>query len=432
MTRIAIRDTGCKVNKADSDAIRAALADLPVLFVRDYEEADIVIINACAVTAAAERDGRSAVYKAKRKGAQMVVLSGCMAARMASGLSEPLDDVQVFPGTQDRSDLISFLRKRLSSGNAAHGFRDENDAINKNSPYDPVSPVFARSRPFLKVQDGCDGKCSYCVIPFVRGPSKSLHEGEVMRAVARAADAGAAEVVLTGIDLASWGKEYGRSLSDLITSLLAMRTGMRFRLSSLEPHGLEPRLAELFASSQDLCPHLHIPLQSGSDAILEKMRRPYRVSDFVRKIEMFVKLVPSIAFGYDVICGFPGETEADFEATYRLLKNLPLSYLHVFPYSPRPGTAAANMRGTVSFEVRSARCAGLRDLSAAARKERASSHVGDNIEVVDIRAKDKFIECLSADYIRVQRIGDPKPGRYLVKIVTSRGSVCIAGPEARS
>jgi threonylcarbamoyladenosine tRNA methylthiotransferase MtaB len=437
MIRVAIRTTGCKVNQADSDAIRSALAGLPVEFVDAEGGADIVVVNACAVTAAAERDGRAAVFRARRSGAGTVVLSGCMAARLAGGGDGAPDGVRLFAGTRDRSDLLAFLRAEI--GGLANDFRHPAD-----DPFSPSTARFAgapgcppggqpstlRSRPLVKVQDGCDCSCSYCVVPRVRGPSRSSDEAQISEQVLATASAGAGEVVITGVDLASWGRDLtaGRALPDLLAGLVAMGTGLRFRLSSLEPHGLDDRLAGLLASSPDLCPHLHVPLQSGSDAVLAAMNRPYRAAELARRVEAFAARVPGIAFGYDVICGFPGETDADFEATRSLLASLPLAYLHVFPFSPRPGTPAASMPGAAPAAERSRRCAVLRAMSARARDARAAGLAGREVEVVDIRLADGGVEALAADYTRVLRQGATgvREGRFRVRVLRADHGRVIA------
>jgi threonylcarbamoyladenosine tRNA methylthiotransferase MtaB len=385
--------------------------------------ADVVVVNACAVTAAAERDGRAAVFRARRAGAGTVVLSGCMAARLAGGGGGAPDGVRLFTGTRDRSDLLEFLRHEITC-------RADASSTFPGPPTSDLGPrtSCSRARPLVKVQDGCDCRCSYCVVPVVRGRSRSVDEARIGEQVSAAAAAGAAEVVITGVDLASWGRDLagGRALPDLLAGLVAMGTGLRFRLSSLEPHGLDDRLAGLLASSPDLCPHLHVPLQSGSDAVLAAMNRPYGAAELARRVEAFAARVPGIAFGYDVICGFPVETGDDFEATRSLLESLPLAYLHVFPFSPRPGTPAASMPGAAPAAERSRRCAVLRAMSARARDARAAVLAGSEVEVVDIRPADGGVEALAADYTRVLRQGATgvREGRFRVRVLRAdRGRV---------
>ena len=423
MVRIAIKTTGCKVNQADGDRIREALADLPVRFVAPDGQADIVVVNACAVTAAAERDGRAAIHRAIREG-RTTLLAGCMAARIArtEGPSGLPDDLRRFPGTRDRAELVAYLRAEVErlAGHAA------------TRADGPPEVRRERARPFVKVQDGCDCDCSYCVVPLVRGPSRSEPTERVLDAVATAARAGAAEVVLTGIDLAAWGRDLAGTpdLAYLLRTVSALGTGLRFRLSSVEPHGLTDGLLDAMAGLDDVCPHLHLPLQSGSDPVLAAMGRPYRAKELADRVRHAATCLPGVAVGYDVIVGFPGETEDDFERTRALLEALPLTYLHVFPFSPRPGTVAAAMADDVPRAVKARRGRALRDLSAARRVERAVALVGADVEVVDIRCRAGRVESLAGDYTRVSRVASTaRPGRFRVRIATSDGPTAIAADE---
>ncbi|MBM4398323.1 MAG: radical SAM protein [Deltaproteobacteria bacterium] len=281
----------------------------------------------------------------------------------------------------------------------------------------------------VKVQDGCDCRCTYCIVPLVRGGARSVPVEAAEAAVRAAAEAGAAEVVLTGVDLGAWGKETGDDLAGLLSRLVGLGTGLRFRLSSVEPHGLTDRLVGLMADSPDVCPHLHVPLQSGSDRVLAAMGRPYDSVSFAAAIGRAAGRVPGLALGMDVICGFPGEDEAAFEATRSLIAALPFTYLHVFPFSPRPGTPAASMPGAAPRTERDRRCRVLRGTSSAARAEHASSLVGRNVEVVDVRGRSEGVESLAADYTRVMRPGvqEPRPGRFEVKVAAADGAAAVAG-----
>lgn len=421
---LSIRTTGCKVNQADGAWIAEALRGLPVRLVAPGDPADLVVVNACTVTAAADRDGRASVYRALRSSKGPVFLTGCLAMRLQTWSSPGGDRVRVIPETRDRDALIAALRTEVVGMAAAEDRRK--DPPPAHGPF----PAPRHARPLIKVQDGCDHVCAFCIVPRVRGPSRSVPLAEVQDRVRSAADLGASEAVLTGVDLGAWGRDLApaRELADLLEALLALNTGMRFRLSSIEPDRLDDRLIDLLAGSPDLCPHLHVPMQSGSDRILRAMRRPHTAAEVADRLARAVSRVPRLTVGLDVLCGFPGEDDADYDATLALARSLPVTYLHVFPFSPRPGTEAARMGPGADRVVVAERCSVLRDLSASRRADRASAMLGHEVEVVDIRPRPTGdVESLSSCYFRVLRpgAGHVQPGRHAVTITDARGSVLI-------
>ena len=406
--RVSLRTTGCKVAQWDGEAVLRAISDLPVEVVSPTEPADIAVVNACTVTAAADRDGRAALYRAMGSGASLVVLTGCLAVRVG----DVPPGVTVVPATSDRSALIDLLRKEISRlGAGGEG---------------GVKGPKARSRPLVKVQDGCDGKCAYCIVPLVRGPSVSYPVESIEKAVLEARDSGASEVVITGVDLGAYGRESGSDLASLLRRLVGLRTGMRFRISSLEPNWVTDQLVGLMADSPDICKHLHIPLQSGSDKVLLAMRRPYDTRTFASVVLDAASRVPGLCLGLDVICGFPGETDDDFETTRKFLSSLPFSYLHVFPFSPRPGTEAFAMEGACGDARRKERCRILREMGRKARALHARSLVGKEVEVVDIREQSGQVEALTQNYVRVRRGGVVRRGRYSLVPCDTLGEVLLA------
>lgn len=428
--RISIKTTGCKVNQADTADMIRSLADLPVVWVGPGSDSDIAVVNACTVTRAAERDGRNAVYRASRNVEGPVLLTGCMAVRLVRQQEAPEFDgrVEILPSTGDRPAFIQRLRGAI---------RDLMDAGNGEKRVDAAIetiPLSGRTRPIVKVQDGCNHACSYCIVPLVRGPSTSISVERVVEDVVRATTSGASEVVLAGVDLSSWGRDLPGdvSLPNLLEGLLGLQTGARFRLSSLEPDGLDESLLSLVADSQDICPHFHVPLQSGCDRILGLMSRPYTAAAFEASILRASRRVPGLVLGLDVIGGFPGETDEDFRTTFSFLDGLPFTYLHVFPYSPRPGTEAADLNDDVPHAVRSERCRILRSLSDSRRVLHAMSRIGSRAEVVDIRRRgDDRIESLAEDYSRVfRRTGDElRAHRYAVSVSGSDGPCLTAEVE---
>ncbi len=421
---IAIRTTGCKVNQADSAWIAEALHGLPVRLVALGDPADLVVVNACTVTAAADRDGRASVYRALRSSEGPVFLTGCLATRLKTWSSPGGERVRVIPETRDRPALIAALRAEIAWMAASEGPGE--------GPRPGHVPRFRprQARPLIKVQDGCDHDCAFCIVPRVRGPSRSVPLPEVLARVRSAADQGASEVVLTGVDLGAWGRDLApaRELADLLEAVLALESGMRFRLSSVEPDRLDDRLIDLLAGSLDLCPHLHVPVQCGSDRLLRAMRRPHTAAQVMARLARAVSRVPDLTLGLDVLCGFPGEDDADFDETLHLVRALPVTYLHVFPFSPRPGTEAASMGPGVDRATVARRCAVLRELSASRRADRARAMQGREVEVVDIRRLPSGeVESLTSHYFKVLQENTDRilHGRRRVRVMGARGAVLV-------
>ncbi len=432
MIRIAFKTTGCKVSQADAEAARRALSDLPVAFVGPGEAADLVVVNACAVTRGAERDGRVFVHRGARSGAS-VILAGCLATRVSRHGDDGRlpEGIRVVPGAGDRSTLVATLRAEVQQYASSHA--PEGKGRGDTAP----DATRDRARPLVKVQDGCDCRCSYCIVPDLRGPSRSVPIDRIVPAVRAAADAGSAEVVLAGVDLAAWGRDLqdGGDLPGLLARLRALGTGLRFRLSSIEPPGLTDRLMDALVAGPDVAPHLHVPLQSGSDRILRAMRRPYTTREFAGRVTAFARALPGLAIGLDVIVGFPGETDAEFEESRAFIESLPVTYLHVFPFSARPGTDAAGLPDEPSHAVKTARSRVLRDLSASRRSTPATALAGRTVEVVDIRGRaGTVVESLAGDYTRVFRRdpAGPRAGRSRIRITSARGVDAWAGPRPHS
>ena len=372
---------GCKLNQADSLAVEARLRALGLT--RAAEDAspgaparaDVVVLNTCTVTGGADREARQIARRLRRAhpGAA-IIATGCYAERDAAALrgAAAIDHVV---GMRGQAAEVA----RLAAGavglaiDPLPGPADEIGPFGATPACDPADAD--RTRAFLKIQDGCDLRCSYCVIPQVRGASRSLALEAVAGRLRRLAEAGFQEVVLTGVNTGDWGRdlEPPRRLHDLLARALALPGPARLRLNSLEPRTVTPEIVRLLAEEGGrLARHVQIPLQSGSDAVLSRMRRNYRTADYARVVESIAAAAPDAALGADVIVGFPGETEAEHEATARFIAASPLAYLHVFSYSQRPGTSAALLPDQVpaaAVRERSARLRALaRDLSLRFRR----------------------------------------------------------------
>lgn len=348
-SRISYWTLGCRLNQHDTAAMRSTLSEKGWREAGPDDEPDVVVINTCTVTARADQEARQLIRRlARRHPGARLVITGCYAQR-APGEVAAIPGVDLVLGTAERDRIAEVL------GPPARAWEGISftpsvavGPARARRPMAPTAPLsFGRTRALLKVQDGCDAFCSYCVVPYVRGRSRSLPLREALDQGRRLLDAGFHELVVTGADLGSYGLDRGARglLPALVEGLLSLGETHRVRLSSIEPNKVDPALVALIGAEPRLCRHLHVPLQSGSHAVLRSMRRRYTPEDYGCLIERIAGR-GLVAIGADVIVGFPGEREEDFEATFRLIERLPLSYLHVFRYSPRPGTRAMEKTGT--------------------------------------------------------------------------------------
>jgi threonylcarbamoyladenosine tRNA methylthiotransferase MtaB len=339
LPRVALVGLGCRVNRADLDALASELHGRFAV-AAEGEPADFVVVNTCSITGDADAAARQAIRRAAKDhpGAR-IVAAGCY-AELAPETLGALPNVVAVVGARSHTAIAGLLDRLHACEPAEAAGR----AARAEAPDWGATPTeLARhTRPFLKIQDGCDARCSYCVVPLARGWSRSLAFDEALARIALLGERHR-EVVLTGVHLGAYGKDLdpARSIEDLVRAAVARGFPGRLRLSSIEP--LEAPI-ELFrdpATARSLCEHVHLPLQSASETLLARMRRPYRAAAYARVVEALAAASPGICIGADVMCGFPGETPEDHAATVRLAEALPLAYLHVFPFSPRPGTPAA-------------------------------------------------------------------------------------------
>jgi threonylcarbamoyladenosine tRNA methylthiotransferase MtaB len=404
--RVAIDTHGCRLNQAESEAMVEALARAGHAWVASAREADVYVLNSCTITHEADADARRAVRRARRDNPGVkVVLTGCLAH--ADPAAAALPEVDAVLGNADKAELAALLG-RLPVGAPAPALVSVS-ALTRRMPFTPLPPAGAgrRARALLKVQDGCDYRCAFCIVPSVRGGSRSLPVAEVVAHARRLVEAGVPELVLTGIHLGTYGRDLRPRvrLVELVAALVPWLGPARLRLSSVDPHELDDGLLELMAAHpREICRHLHLPVQAGDDAVLRRMRRGHTAEGFAALVRRAAARVPGVAIGSDVIVGHPGEDEAAFERGAALLRALPLSYLHVFPYSPRRGTPAAAMPDAAPPHERARRGAELRALSAAwgaARQRAAAGRLAD--VVVHLRPRgDGVHEGLTDDDLRVE------------------------------
>ncbi len=385
---------GCKLNQDDTASLAAALAARGMRPAACPEEADLLVVNTCTVTGRADADGRQALRRMARTNPRArLVAMGCYARRDPDALAA-LPGVDLVSGGSDPEPVVAA---------AAAAF--PGDLTVASEPYHAAPTASGRTRATLKIQDGCNLACSYCIIPAVRGRSRSIPAAEVEASLRRLLDAGFVEIILTGVNSGDYGRDLPghEDLLGLLRRLVRLPGLGRLRLNSLEPRTVTGDLIAFLADTQQVAPHLQIPLQSGSDRVLAQMRRNYRSGDYARLLERLHRRIPDMGLGADVIVGFPGETEEDFRATERLIEDSPLAYLHVFSYSPRPGTDAAGLPGSVpAAEIRS-RSARLRSMAARKGEEFRRRFVGRTLTSLTLgaTAQGGAIRALTGNFFEV-------------------------------
>ncbi len=400
--KIAIKTLGCKVNQSESESLSVVLNENGHNIVRYDESPDICIINTCTVTAKSDYQSRQMIRRAVRSGAR-VIATGCYAQLRPEELSE-IKGIDLVLGNTQKKSIYEHVNKMSHSD---------------SQPAKWKPAVRGRSRAFLKIQDGCNFLCSYCTVPMARGKSKSIQPEEIIRTAGELIRDGFREIVLTGIHIGCYGLDLQpeSSLLGIVERITNVYPGTRIRLSSIEPQELNNGLIELIKKKK-ICPHLHIPLQSGSDRILKAMNRRYSVSYFENLINEIYSAYPDIAIGTDVIVGFPGETEKDFEATAALLEKLPLSYMHVFPYSKRPDTRAKDMEGHLHGTIIKKRSALLHQMAQNKKNTYTAKQLGHTLDVVVEKREPTsgLYKAISQNYISVLIKADHLDPREIVTV----------------
>lgn len=400
---VALETLGCKVNQYESSYFQEILLKAGYQPVSFRERADCYIVHSCAVTNKAAFQTRQLLRRAQRINPQAkIVVVGCDAQLESDRLAEEGLATHIL-GTAEKMDLLRWLEVPGS-------LSDPCRAVSDSRSYGDLKPLWItrmlsdRSRAFLKLQDGCNSFCSYCVVPYTRGRSRSLVPEEVFRQMEGLTASGYQEIVLTGIHLGQWGRDLDPAveLTDLLESLAKGPLPPRIRLSSLESAEWSERLLERLPHWSRICPHFHVPLQSGDETILKLMRRPYTPRQYAELIRELRRLFPQAALGADILIGFPGETEHHFRNTLELVRDLPLTYFHVFPFSPRPGTRAADMPGRVTGDELKRRTQALRELGFQKRHAFRERFIGQWVEVL-VEGEDKpgWWKGTSENYLQV-------------------------------
>ncbi|MFO7575573.1 MAG: tRNA (N(6)-L-threonylcarbamoyladenosine(37)-C(2))-methylthiotransferase MtaB [Bacteroidales bacterium] len=396
--RVAFHTLGCKLNFAETSTMARSLPHEQFTRVSFNDEADLYIINTCSVTDAADRKCRQAVKKvAGRHPGAFIAVVGCY-AQLKPGEIASIPGVDLVLGTNEKFDIIKYIGN-LEKKEAPEIHSCEIGMANQFTPSWSMSD---RTRSFLKVQDGCDYKCSYCTIPLARGASRNLPVAECVREASLIAASGINEIVLTGINTGDFGKSTGESFAGLLRDLIKVEGIERYRISSIEPNLITDEIINLAAEGGALMPHFHIPLQSGCNRTLAMMRRRYKRELFAERVTTIKGLMPYAAIGADVITGFPGESDDDFEETFNFISSLPVSYLHVFRFSERPGTDAAKLGATIPPKIREERSQRLMRLSEGKKSAFNRMNTGRTEKVLFERSKTEGCATgFTTNYIKV-------------------------------
>jgi threonylcarbamoyladenosine tRNA methylthiotransferase MtaB len=457
-----VENFGCRATQADGAALERQFEERGYSRASTPGQASVVVLNTCTVTAGADQDARAAIRRVRRQNPEArIVVTGCYAQRAPEEIAA-LPGVDLVVGNSHKHELAGIvLRNSVSTFRADSGFvslsqlTENRELRTENSIF--VSDIFAhteliaapvfdaaneRTRPNLKIQDGCDNRCSFCVIPFVRGQSRSLKMERIIHEVNTLVNAGYREVVISGINLGRWGRDLdpGPQTSDLsrncerpttndqrletlIRVILSETALQKLRISSVEPMDWSDELIALVASSPRIAKHAHVPLQSGSDAVLRRMHRKYRPWHYREKVEKIRAAMPDAAIGADVMVGFPGETDAEFEESRQMIEDLPFTYLHVFTYSPRPGTPAAEMRNQVPVHLARERNRILRELAAEKKLAFMRGFIGKSLEAITLNVigtdeDGEFTEALTDNYLKLRLRGSHEANRWVPADVT--------------
>ncbi|MDR1864230.1 MAG: tRNA (N(6)-L-threonylcarbamoyladenosine(37)-C(2))-methylthiotransferase MtaB [Bacteroidales bacterium] len=393
---VSFHTLGCKLNFAETATIGRLFADNGYARVPFGEPADVVVVNSCTVTAQADKKCRQAIRKAvKTSPDALVVVVGCFAELQAGEIAR-IPGVSMVLGNRDKFNIMEHIRRLRGEDVRTYGC----DAVRE---FFASSSLFDRTRSFLKVQDGCDYQCTYCTIPKARGNSRNAPVADIVAQARFIAAQGVREIVLTGVNIGDFGRSTGESFCRLLAELDAVDGLERIRTGSVEPNLVTEEMIRLMARSDKLAPHFHIPLQSGCNRILRLMARRYRRELFAEKVALIRQYIPHAAIGADVIAGFPGETDDDFNDTLSFIEGLDLSYLHVFTYSERPETKAAAMTGKVNGSIAAQRSKTLIGLSDRKRKQFHAGHVGQTASVLfERRERGGSMSGFTGNYIRTE------------------------------
>jgi threonylcarbamoyladenosine tRNA methylthiotransferase MtaB len=411
-----VENFGCRATQADGASLERQFLERGLTRAESTSQAEVVVLNTCTVTASADQDARSAIRRVKRRNPQAkIIVTGCYAQRAPQELAA-ISGVDLVVGNSHKHAIVdsilptangsfvplAHLGVSLASKMLVGDIFAHTELL--AAPVFEASDPHEKTRPNLKIQDGCNNRCSFCVIPYVRGRSRSLKAEHVIREVDSLVASSYREMVLSGINLGRWGRELTprTSFAALLREVLQSTGIEKIRISSVEPMDWTNELIDLVASSPRICKHAHVPLQSGSDKVLRRMHRKYRPWHYADRIERIRRVMPDAAIGADVMVGFPGESDDDFERTRAFIDALPFTYLHVFTYSSRPGTPSAQMPDQVPVQLARERNRILRELATQKKRAFMQSFVGREVEAITLTHFDgEYTEALTDNYLKL-------------------------------
>ncbi len=424
MSKIAFTTLGCKVNLYDSEAMAELFADKGYEIVDFDDNADIYVINTCTVTNFGDKKSRQMIRRARRKNENAIIVAAGCYAQVAPKRVAEIEGINIVIGTKDRADVVEIVEKyRAEMGvvNAVTDIKGEKEFERLK-----VSRLKDRTRAYIKIQEGCNRYCTYCIIPYARGPVRSRKPEDVIDEVKVLAANGFKEVVLTGIHVASYGVDLGDiTLADIIERVHAVEGIERIRFSSMEPKAVDDEFVKRMAKLPKVCEHYHLSLQSGSDETLKRMNRRYTSSEYAAACERLRKAFPTVAITTDIIVGFPTETDENFIESYSFAEKIRLSKIHVFPYSPKEGTPAAKMKPQIAPDVKNERSHKMLELSDRLNREFMSEYINKDMEVLFERLEGEYYEGHTRNYIKVLCKSDKDIKNQLVTVKLTG----IAGEE---
>lgn len=399
--RIAFHTLGCKLNFSESSTLGRQF-DPEQFELVDFEEAaDVYVIHTCSVTAVAEKKCRTTIKQAHHRNPDAeVAVIGC-AVQANAEMFEKMEGVSIVLGNYDKFRLPEIIKEK-------HSHTTLNSDINKSKTFVPSYSLNDRTRSFFKIQDGCDYFCTFCSIPYLRGRSRSeTIENTIMKAK-EIAGTQAREIILTGVNIGDFGRHQGEDLNGLLLKLIEVEGIERIRISSIEPELLNNNIISLVAKSNKLMPHFHIPLQAGNDEVLSAMKRKYKREVFADRVTTIKRLMPDACIAADVIVGFPGETDDHFNDAFQFIESLPVTYLHIFSYSERPGTKAINMEGKVKESDKKIRSQELHKLSAKKKLEFYRSQTGKTVEILwESDENNGYMQGWTENYVQARTAFNP-------------------------
>ena len=428
MSKVAFITLGCKVNQYETNAMSQEFIEKGYEVVEHHEKADIYVINTCTVTNMSDRKSRQIIRRAKQINSNSIlVATGCYAQTAQEEL-EKITDIDLIVGNTEKKDIVKIVEDYKNNRNLE---RVRMSDINKQKEFVDFGNVTytEKTRAVIKVQDGCNNFCSYCIIPYAKGRVRSRKLENVIEEIKKIADKGIKEVVITGIHVASYGIDFDNNtrLIDLLEAIEKIEGIERIRLGSLEPNIITEEFVNRLKKITKMCDHFHLSLQSGCNETLKRMNRKYTAQSFRKEVELLRKTFPNVVLTTDVIVGFPGETEQEFNETYEYLKNIRFTKLHVFRYSPRKGTVAAKMKDQVDSKIKEERSHKLIKLSDKCEKEILDKYIGKKVKVLFEKQEGEYIKGHTTNYL-VVKIKDSKLENQILDInITSREELELIG-----